>query len=425
MTIKRKEHSESKTLCTRRSKISWGNPCKKVFKTPHPRTSAGSKKQPKKPQNAGKQPFRPTFQRLLQQSEEGSRVVVRQTGVFLTDLQLCLSLHHSSSWRVQAWKIVESSAALGTLDPSEAELEALSDQLHHVWPPQPKRRRPREPSFQDLLRPRAKRHQAQQGNSSGADQGAAAAAATHEAPAPEETTDMVDDSDETVSDEEDPAYETLAADINDLDVQDNVTTLNNTTLQQELLEGPAAPELEAESADVVLQQLDLAPIPAEAAAPDLPPLAAAQPEMAPPAAAAQPRVEGLAPEPAPSSASGLRMRAELTCDFGSGYITFYVSGNFFTATCKAPGHGKCVLSRTAAPGRRPGQGRRLGLLSAWLLQGEHVETKAAHWNKANWPTRAEREVAREQLAQTALGPDLLEMERDLEAEEPAEPEVVS
>ena len=51
--------------------------------------------------------------------------------------------------------------------------------------------------------------------------------------------------------------------------------------------GAAAPELEAQSPDAVLQQLELAPIPSEAAGIDLPPRAEAQAGMAPPAPAAQ------------------------------------------------------------------------------------------------------------------------------------------
>jgi hypothetical protein len=70
---------------------------------------------------------------------------------------------------------------------------------------------------------------------------------------------------------------------------------------------------------------------------------------------------------------------------GAGSITYYQKTNRFVAHCIWPGHGaSCFKTRTSlgrrgASGDGGAQGRPLGHLAAWLLEGEHFADKASHF----------------------------------------------
>jgi len=78
--------------------------------------------------------------------------------------------------------------------------------------------------------------------------------------------------------------------------------------------------------------------------------------------------------------------------------------------CQAA-HGKCVKTRTCKSGSKPGQGRPLGFLVAWLRAAARagMETKAAHFKYE--PTFAERKEARTLLKAWANANTVLAFER--------------
>ena len=150
--------------------------------------------------------------------------------------------------------------------------------------------------------------------------------------------------------------------------------------------------------------------------------AAAEPAPPPPPLA------GAELGPAPRRAMrGERLRhpAELRVQVDGGFLTFYGNKQVFTATCGNPRHGRCVLSRTAEPGKRRQQGRPLGLLTAWLFVGKDLESKADHWNRALWPNAALRSQHRELLADVEGADALFDCERPREPGEGPEPEQVA
>ena len=137
----------------------------------------------------------------------------------------------------------------------------------------------------------------------------------------------------------------------------------------------------------------------------------AQPEEEPPAMPAHPPPQ-------------LRVRSDLVCEVPGGRIMYYHTKNLFTATCSQPGHGQCVLTRSAGAGRRAAQGRPLGLLASWLAAGARHATKAEHWDRSQWPSHEQRSTHRDLLAENPLGLQLLQEERPQEAGEAAEPDDV-
>ena len=81
------------------------------------------------------------------------------------------------------------------------------------------------------------------------------------------------------------------------------------------------------------------------------------------------------------------------------HITYFHLGSRkdMIATCKKPGHGKCVRTRTCNPSDKKGkegQGRCLGYLTAFCMHAmrEDVADKKKHFEFK--PTRAERQAAR-------------------------------
>eukprot|EP00971_Amphidinium_carterae_P050449 993618-Amphidinium_carterae.1 len=118
----------------------------------------------------------------------------------------------------------------------------------------------------------------------------------------------------------------------------------------------------------------------------------------------------------------MRVKAEIFAEVPGGRLAYYDNKGLFQASCSRAGHGRCVLTRSALPGRRPAQGRPLGLLVAWLGMGHTVATKEQHWDKTLWPAKPAREAAREELQQYAGGLELLACERALGAEEGEEPD---
>jgi hypothetical protein len=79
---------------------------------------------------------------------------------------------------------------------------------------------------------------------------------------------------------------------------------------------------------------------------------------------------------------------------GYGKISYYPAGQYFEAVCCNPMHGKrCVLKRmNKAHGTRLWQGRPLGFLTAWLVEGPQINAK--HDHTVFKPTYDQRSIAR-------------------------------
>ena len=93
------------------------------------------------------------------------------------------------------------------------------------------------------------------------------------------------------------------------------------------------------------------------------------------------------------------------------------------ATCRAPGHGSCIKTKTAKPGPKIGQGRPLGYLAAWLKAGpSFVGSKADHMKYI--PSFDERRAARRGVAHIPGVRTLFEAERVPEGDEGSEPDVL-
>lgn len=131
--------------------------------------------------------------------------------------------------------------------------------------------------------------------------------------------------------------------------------------------------------------------------------------------------------PEDGSVRVMRSAAEITYIVPGGSISYYTSKGAFQAVCDAPGHGRCVLTRTAKAkkiglaGEDLG-GRPVGFLAAWLARGVHCSTKEEHWAPDNLQQSQEvRATIRDQIRQTDGGVALLQWERPRGPEEPDEP----
>ena len=113
-----------------------------------------------------------------------------------------------------------------------------------------------------------------------------------------------------------------------------------------------------------------------------------------------------------------------------GQIAYYEKSRHFIATCTAPGHTNCTLSRTAkAPkpdqlGRRPGQGRPVPRLAAWLDAAAKYSNKRRR--KKHIPSLPDRRKKRDSFKTPSDETrKMLSYERDLrDGESDTEPEVV-
>ena len=106
-----------------------------------------------------------------------------------------------------------------------------------------------------------------------------------------------------------------------------------------------------------------------------------------------------------------------------GSIKFYEWSGVFEATCTCA-HGLCRKTRTSKPGAKPGQGRPLAFLAAWLYGGRDYPNKKARFE---WkPDFASRMHARQGLLPLIPGADLrLQFEREPKPNEGDEPAKVA
>lgn len=107
---------------------------------------------------------------------------------------------------------------------------------------------------------------------------------------------------------------------------------------------------------------------------------------------------------------------------------YYRATQRFVAYCNHPDHERCSRERADWEGRRPSQGRPLGLLVAWLEASHNYASKAEHCEFGVHLDLGRRQAARQALQERGLGGELgaarlLSMERPRRAEEVDEPEV--
>lgn len=108
-----------------------------------------------------------------------------------------------------------------------------------------------------------------------------------------------------------------------------------------------------------------------------------------------------------------------------GFIKYGAADAILSAHCRAAGHGLCRMNRTVRPNpRKPGQGRPLGLLIAWLRLGADLPDRMSHKDATSGITLHDRSVARDWVLAnpSMVGP--LSKERPREDSEGPEPEVL-
>jgi len=112
---------------------------------------------------------------------------------------------------------------------------------------------------------------------------------------------------------------------------------------------------------------------------------------------------------------------ELPAWTGGRRICYYRNGDF-TAYCGDPNHGiDCNKSRTSHSGHRRSQGRPLGFLLAWIMQGDEHAARHDHVHFSRAPSKRSRKYARA-LLMTFYGADLIaELERPKRDDESDEP----
>ena len=116
-----------------------------------------------------------------------------------------------------------------------------------------------------------------------------------------------------------------------------------------------------------------------------------------------------------------------------GKLTYYYGGRDINlvAECRNCCHGRCVRTKTLKPPaerlavKKKGQGRPLGLLTAWLARGVDLALKSDHWSDdAMNPSKAERQAARERVKADASMDARMILAAEADKGSGSEPEVV-
>ena len=372
-------------------------------------------------------PYRPTFQLLQQvQVEADGKVQLKQTGKFLTEFDLWFSLSLEQAWTVRYCRMLSTQAPVMELAPACCIVKLLSSDNEALWPLPARARRPRRARGGESS---AGVGRSSEGTGSEAGQGTSSIATSQ--PTEEQTTESGEDS-------ADEAEAVSSADEDFSEQEDVLEQLLEEVVSQQL---PAATDGAEEDEDMKAEELDLSEVLPQEGLGEAPVLLEPPPSdqgldesttlpggsLPQPAAAstALPSLPEPVPEPLPARGAPkvgpLRNKALLSATVEGGQLSYYPQG-YFTATCKDPRHGKCVLTRTALGGQRPAQGRPLGLLVSWLADGKNHSSKEGHWNKGTWPDLDARRRHRALLAAVPGGDLLLEQERPLAEGEPGEPE---
>ena len=375
-------------------------------------------------------PYRPTLTKLQHmEALEDNKHVLRQRHNYLCDMEAFSAVDTGSHWQLRFFRLVATPAPVWIFDPRVCQVEPFAtSEFVQLWP-RPKRIATR--------RSRASLSSAQ-GVMGGRD-----AAADREGSGPAQ--EPLEASDEEAVEESDAEpnasseSEASHSDVSQLDLDlEGWLTAVLAEPEPDLLPASGA---EAAEAEQPLQERDVARQNQEPAIPlrtntsdhsggsqmGPPPAAedaAGEPPTQDPAA---PALLEMGAEPAPevrrqrAPSLGLRLPAEYSVEVVGGRLAFYAAG-FFTATCRNPRHGRCVMTRSSQPGGKAAQGRPLGLLMSWLQRSDLCLSKEEHWNKESMPSLEQRTAARNQLASVVGGQTLLAFERPKRPGEADEPE---
>ena len=368
-------------------------------------------------------PYIPVLQELtFLETRVDGRIHLQQTGTFVYMWELLSHLDRERTWNVAFYQLVATRAPLDVIDPRRCLVEHLGSETVCVWqwPPAPRQR---------IVRHRPQAH---------AEAGLPPVGPAVEQAAPEQPLEAEDPADQgsilegagamedrlSVSSEEEGAH--AEEDLEDM-LQDMLDGMAPAA-EQEDQPAPPSPQQAAPFAveeGVVMEAAEMeaphdaaaAPEAAEVYVPGMPAGSGAAPAamLPPPPVALQP--PGVAALP---QYSGAREPAELVLQCPEGKITYYKQG-YFTCVCSNVNHSRCVLTRTAQPGNKPGQGRPLGFMYSWLKLGVDVPDKATHWRVSGWPTLEQRRAARVELQQMPGAAALLSKERPLKPGEDPEP----
>ena len=372
-------------------------------------------------------PYRPTFQLLFEEASlEQDRKVLRQSGKFFTEFDFWFNISLEQSWNMQYFRVLSTKAPQPELKPAMCVVKPHTLTPEVLWP-LPKKTRTRRAVPTDVQAawplpalPSSLEEPGHSADVSREDADSAKSEEAEEEGSSDEGLDLGEDAQAQDSDPElqlDHLLEEAFLEKEE-DLGARADRQRDEAQEQEALH--AVLELEAaEREEVLLQPQDEGEAGAEVleapALQEVMPVVEEQPQ-----GAARPAAVAQALGQAAARGALARNKALLTTTVEGGTISYYAQG-FFTATCRQPGHGKCVLSRTSVGGSRAQQGRPLGLMVAWLGAAHRHATKAEHWDRRRWPDHATRLHHRGLLRQLPGGPSLLEQERTLEAGEPEEP----
>lgn len=109
---------------------------------------------------------------------------------------------------------------------------------------------------------------------------------------------------------------------------------------------------------------------------------------------------------------------------GHGELVYYHDLEAIQAKCTEPGHGDCRKQRTIKPGSKAGQGRPIGLLVSWLMQGSQFPSQAEHSHSCK-PSLDQRVEARNVFMGLDEAESFLAFERAKGSNEDDEPVRIS
>ena len=370
-------------------------------------------------------PYRSTYELLIfQERVSDSRVKLKKTFEFSTEIQLFSKLDLDRPWTMRVLQIVSSLQPVAICDPTVC-LVDTSTAFEKIWPPPMRQRR---------LGLRRMRAASRRG--AGANLGSPEESQSHDQPAPEgeeaeggAELEAVQEAEggewseqEDSGSEGEDEYGELEAFLEEAMQQGHAASMAEVGVEAVPAEAGAGGQQAADQAEDLVSPAAVAVDDALAAEAGGLAVDDAQ-DDAEVLADNRPVEPALLRPPEAVDTAARREPAEKVCFAPGGKITWYRQG-FFTAMCDNALHGKCVLSRSSKEGRKAPQGRPLGLLTAWLMVGGEHMTKEGHWLKTNWTTLAQRQEARDMLHQLEGGPGLLEEERPLRAGEGPEPDLL-
>ena len=324
-------------------------------------------------------PYRVAFQWLDRLPEESATpfLWLKASHAYGTDLHLATRLSIDSTWTLQVYELVDSLQPIGTFDPSVVPVRALGRE-EPVWPP----KRKTHSRTGAVLGAHPDDHRADHDNhmdddgsgASSSDGGSASESVVSDedgvdAPSEEDLGDFAFLLAQAAAARDAPPNEE-----EDEEKLSDASSVNSDDCHSVCTEDVPVPD-------------DVHRTPTDYSAPDSP---EDVPPVPPPAEREEGAVPGDADDPMVAAApvNGNRIWAvEVVLFPGGGRIAYYRNNKFVAYCANRELHGhQCRLTRIAR-GKRPGAGRPLGELKAWIDASFDFESGADHCRKCNFPTR--------------------------------------